>query len=166
MRGTLLWATLLASTHVAPAPLFAQAQSHVDTLQVGASVRLGLKNGGVERGRLAVPFVPGSESVVYCHFPSSVCPPADASLLVSRPSSDLARLEVRSGNQLKGSLIGGGAVLALVVVGRAVFSDRDSPAPLTTTRVLGIVTAVGLGAFVGSQIAAGWERVPIDPTAP
>ena len=87
-------------------------------------------------------------------------------LAVRRPSTDVGRLDVRRGNALRGALIGGGAVLAIIIAGRAAFSDRDSPAPLNTSRVLGIITAVGLGAFVGSQIATGWERVPLEPSAP
>ena len=83
--------------------------------------------------------------------------------MVTRPTVNLIRLDVRRGNTLKGALLGGGAVLAIIFAGRAVFSDRDAPAPLTRGRALGMITLVGVGALAGSQLATGWESVPLEP---
>ena len=98
---------------------------------------------------------------MYCRFPSPVCPPTDTSLVLRRQVAELSRLEVRTGNALKGALIGGGVVLAIIVAGRGAFHDSDAPAPLTTGRVSGLIAAVGLGAFAGSQVSSGWEQAPI-----
>ena len=146
-----------------PGRLQGQAEARLDTIERGAPVRLGLRRGVVERGWLAAPFLPGATSIAYCRSPFPACPPADGNPVVTRPTVNLIRLDVRRGNTLKGALLGGGAVLAIIFAGRAVFSDRDAPAPLTRGRALGMITLVGVGALAGSQLATGWESVPLEP---
>jgi hypothetical protein len=85
--------------------------------------------------------------------------------VTSQSTAELLRLDVRRGNTLKGALLGGGAALAFIVAGRAVFSDRDAPAPLTKGRVFGMISLVGVGAFLGTQLATGWESVPLGQAA-
>jgi len=161
MRQLFICEILLACAHLAPAKLVAQDLPTTRTIEAGTAVRLGLTTGIVERGRLAAPFAPGAAGIIYCRFPSEACPPTDTSLLLRRQVAELSRLEVRTGNALKGALIGGGVVLAIIVAGQAAFHDSDAPAPLTTGRVYGMIAAVGLGAFVGSQVASRWEQVAI-----
>ena len=161
MRHLLIRGIQLACASLPAADLVAQGLPATPTIEAGTAMRLGLTTGIVERGRLAAPFAPGAAGIIYCRFPSAVCPPTDTSLVLRRQVAELSRLEVRTGNALKGALVGGGVVLAIIVAGRAAFHDSDAPAPLTTGRVYGMIVAVGLGAFAGSQVASRWEQVPI-----
>lgn len=83
---------------------------------------------------------------------------------MTQPSADLVRLEVRSGNALRGGLMGGGAAIAFLLIGRALLTFGEPPR-FDATKVAGLVTFVGVGAFAGTQIASGWEEVPIAPAA-
>jgi hypothetical protein len=156
------WNVLLLGLGVTPA--VAQRVPITHPLDSGAVVRLTWRERPAQTGRLLAQLESTSDSVIYCRYPGPPCRSGSGSGVESQTTGELVRVEVPSGSRAaRGALIGAGVGLAVLGLGRAAFTNPDSPAPWTGVRVAGAITFVGLSAGVGALIgrtSTRWTPAP------
>src|SRR6185312_3538936 len=95
LRGSAAFALLLL--WLIPTGVPAQAQTRPFQVDSGTVVRLQLRSGVREKGRLLSPYAPDSSRVRYCHYPAPSCSLGDERYR-EQPASDLSAVEVRRGS--------------------------------------------------------------------
>ena len=142
------WAVLILG--LASRAASAQGAPVTQPLDSGSVVRLLWQQEPARVGKLLAPLQPASDSVAYCRYPGPPCSSISTSGMEIRPTADLTRVETSHGSRAgRGTLIGAGVGVAVLVLGRIAFADPDSPAPLTGERVAGAISFVALSAGVG-----------------
>ena len=144
-----------------PTGLAAQAPVRPFQLDSGTVVRLQLRSGVREKGKLLSPYGPDSSRLRYCHYPAPPCRVGDERYR-DQPTSDVSKVEVRRGSAwLPGLAIGGvvGVAFGALVVA---FAESVGESPVSTgekARAIAGGTLVfgGLGALVGSAFER-WGR--------
>ena len=128
-------------------------------LDSGTVTRLTWNDSTRRIGRLLIPLHPQSDRVAYCPYPGPACIGDDADRSTVRKASELRKVEVQQGDRAgRGAIIGAGAGLAIVVLGRLAFADADSPSPTTGNTIAGGLTVVALATGIGALIGRGSTR--------
>jgi hypothetical protein len=144
-------------------PLRAQDSVVSRTLDSSTVVRLYLRSGGTEKGKLLAPFGPDSTTFRYCRYPAPPCT-IGGERYIERSAWDVTHLDLRSGTRL-GWGAGIGASLGFVAGFQLIeFIEWGEERQLGTgesVRVVFLSTAVlgGLGALIGAGLDA-WKPVP------
>ncbi len=143
----------------------AQAPARPFQLDSGTVVRLQLRSGVREKGKLLSPYASDSSQIRYCHYPAPPCRVGDERY--RNPSaSEFSSLEVRRGTAWLPGLVIGGVVGVVFGLGVAGLAESLSETPNTTAQEISAVVGStaffgGLGALIGSAIEK-WDAAPRD----
>ncbi len=146
------WIVLLGI--VVAAPVHAQRPAPLGGLDSGTVARLTWQPGDREQVLLLSRLSPASDSVHYCHYPSSGCGLGSVNPVRARALRELAQVEIRHGNHaLRGALWG--AAAGVFVGALALSLDGLSDSPVSTgTQVaqftISLVSTAVFGALLGS----------------
>jgi hypothetical protein len=141
--------------------LSAQTPASPVKLDSGTVVRLQLRSGVQEKGKLLSPYIQDSSRVRYCHYPAPPCRVGDERYR-DKPATEVSSLEVRRGTAwLPGLAIGGVVGVAFGFLA-ADFAESLNESPNTTGQeitTVAVSTAFfgGLGALIGSAFEK-WGR--------
>lgn len=153
----ILW-LLCALSAAASSPLQAQEPVVTRTLDSSAVVRLYLRDGGVEKGKLVTPFGPDSTVVRYCRYPAPPCR-IGGDRYAEHLVSEVTQLDVRSGTRVWWGAAIGASLGILAGFATIEFIEWGEERQLSTgegIRVVFLSTALlgGLGTLIGAGLDA------------
>lgn len=132
-------------------------------LDSGAVIRLHLRDGVTEGGKLIAPFGPESTQFSYCRWPALPCSVGGSGHL-RRPTADVFRIDVHRGARApRGAVVGGlvGVALGLVYIEALRYSSETPLESGDRVRVVSASTALCavFGATIGGLFDR-WSRAP------
>ena len=140
---------------LAAMPAAAQAPLVTERLDSGTVVRLRLRDGALERGRLLAPFGRDTAALALCPWPGLPCAAGDERR-VRRPSAEVLGIEVHHGTAWKaGAILGAllGVPLGLSLAELRYGDDEGGTTPVTTSQRVRTAAATSVGfALLGAMI--------------